>query len=527
MEQTEFDIGYLLDVAKRRWPFLVFPFVLILSACVFIAVWLPPVYSSTGTILIESQQIPDELIRSTITTYAEERIQVVQQLAMTRGNLLRIIEEHGLIADIRDQLTVSEQVGLIRSRISVDRVTGDRPYFGGGTTTAFTVKYEDSSPQLALAVTTELVTLFLEENVRTRTNRASETTVFFEEEATKLKQQLEVIEEQIANFKQENSEALPEHLDLHMNMLERAESGIEEVDRDIRAAEDELRFLEIELSAIRSGVAAAEDTSERLTPEQELVNAEAEMTRLESRYAPAHPDMKQLRNQIQRLREAVAERAERGERELLAIGDTGIERSRVTARMDSMQERIRSLNAQKQRLVEERARLESVIIQTPQVQRAMIALNRDYENTLQSYNEMQANALQARLGESLEEEKKAERFSLIEPPVLPDKPDRPNRKKVVAMGFILAVIGAVGLVFLLEINDDRLYGVSRFQNLLEQPPLAIIPYFETQREIDERKRLYRWIMAGSVSTIAGVIFLVHFFVMPWDALALKIMARLG
>jgi hypothetical protein len=95
------------------------------------------------------------------------------------------------------------------------------------------------------------------------------------------------------------------------------------------------------------------------------------------------------------------------------------------------------------------------------------------------------------------------------------------------MGFILAVIGSVGLVFLLEISDDRLYGVPRFQNLLEQPPLAIIPYFETQEEENKRKRLYRWIMAGSVSTIAGVIFLVHFFVMPLDALALKIMARLG
>jgi len=528
MDQTDLDIGYLLDVAKRRWPFLVVPFVLVFSCSVFVALWLQPVYSSSGTILIESQQIPDDLVRSTITTYADERIQVVQQLALTRQNLLQVIEKHDLLEGVRDQLTQSEQVGLIRSRIFIERVTGQAAGPGRRRpTTAFSVKYEDESPERALAVTSELLTLFLEENVRARTSRASETTEFFEEEAAKLQHKLEVIEEQIADYKQENSRALPEHLELHRGMLDRTESSIEDVDRDIRTAQDDLRFLEIELSAIRSGSTGSQDVGEFLTPEQQLANAQAEMARLQARYSALHPDVRQLRSRIERLQQEVDARAAGGNQGSLALDGQDIDSARVVARMDSMQERIRSLNEQKQRLIEERDRLESVIIQTPQVQRAMIALNRDYENTLQSYNEMQSNALQARLGETLEEERKAERFSLVEPPTLPDKPDRPNRNKVVAMGFILAVICSVGLVFALEFNDERLYGVGAFTRLLDQAPLAIIPYIETTEEVAYRKRRFGWIMAGCVSTTVVVFALVHFFVMPLDTVALKVMARLG
>jgi succinoglycan biosynthesis transport protein ExoP len=90
-EQYQLTIKDYLEIARRRWLYFVAPFLLIFAISIVVAILLPPVYRSSGTILIESQQIPDELIRSTVTGYADERIQVIQQLVMTRDNLLALL----------------------------------------------------------------------------------------------------------------------------------------------------------------------------------------------------------------------------------------------------------------------------------------------------------------------------------------------------------------------------------------------------------------------------------------------------
>ena len=525
-QQSDINIRAYLDVARRRWPLLVFPFLLIALVAAAVAVRLPPIYSSTGTIMIESQQIPDELIRTTVTTFADERIQVIQQLVMTRENLLRIIEKYDLMAEIRDQLTVSEQIDLMHQRIQIDTFAGNVMANSSPTTTAFTVSFEDKSPDMAHAVANELVTLFLEENVRSRTARASETTDFLRDEAEKLKRQLEVIEGQIATYKQENSEALPEHLDLHMGMLNRTESQIEDVERDIDAAEDEYRFLEIELSAIRAGVANAPGRPVTLTPEQELRNAESELSRLEARYSQLHPDVKRQQSKIERLRAELSQRAVDGGAEGVD-SIQNIDAARVRASMQSVSDRIESLKDQHGRLVRERSELEEVIIQTPQVQRALISLNRDYENLLEKYNEIQSKQMEAKLAESLEEENKAERFLLLEPPVRPDRPVKPNRKKILAMGLAFALAASVGLTLLAENADGRIYSAEALAKVIEQTPLAIIPYITTEQEIAQRKRLHRWFMSGGVAAGLLLVVAVHLFFMPLDLLAVKVMARLG
>ena len=61
----------------------------------------PPTYLSEGKILVQSQQIPTELVRPTVTSAAQERIQVIQQRTMTRDNLIAIADKFQLFPDKR------------------------------------------------------------------------------------------------------------------------------------------------------------------------------------------------------------------------------------------------------------------------------------------------------------------------------------------------------------------------------------------------------------------------------------------
>jgi len=535
----QYTLRDYLDIAQRRWAWFLAPFLALSIVAGAVAVWIPPVYESKGTILIESQQIPDELIRSTVTSYADERIQVIQQLVMTRENLLRIIDKYDLFREVRDGMTNSEQIDLMRERITIQKVLGDARQRSRTNTVAFAVGFEDREPGRAYAVANELVTLFLEENVKTRTARASETTEFLSQEAAKLKADLETIEEQIASYKQENGEALPEHLDLHMSMLERTETSLKTTELDIKTAQDELRFLQIERSAVANGVAstATQGTATpSAAPLQSLAQAEAELARLEALYAPRHPDVRRQRALVERLREAegamdaelagdVAEGAAASTMEAIRSGNLDL--ARVDAQIDSVQNRIESLAERGRELEARRTELEAIIIQTPQVQRALTSLSRDYDSTLSKYQEIQAKEMEAKVAESLEEGRKAERFSLIEPPVRPERPVKPNRRKIVLLGIVLAGLVSAGLVVLLEAGDQRVRGTNAMVRLFGEHPIVAVPYITTVAEVARRKRLQWGMVAGSAVAVVLALITVHFFYQPLDLIAIKVMARLG
>jgi succinoglycan biosynthesis transport protein ExoP len=64
-----------------------------------VVIAIPPVYQSTGTILVESQTIPTDLIPSTAASLIDERIEIIRQRVMTRENLFKIIEKYKLFRD--------------------------------------------------------------------------------------------------------------------------------------------------------------------------------------------------------------------------------------------------------------------------------------------------------------------------------------------------------------------------------------------------------------------------------------------
>jgi succinoglycan biosynthesis transport protein ExoP len=92
MEEDVKGIGdYLAIIKRRRWQFIV-PALLIFVAATLAALLIPPTYRSSATILIEQQEIPQDLVRTTVTSYAAERVQVISYRVLTTAKLGEIIE---------------------------------------------------------------------------------------------------------------------------------------------------------------------------------------------------------------------------------------------------------------------------------------------------------------------------------------------------------------------------------------------------------------------------------------------------
>lgn len=268
MENQAPGIRDYLKIISRRRKFVVIPFVTILLLSIILAVVLPSIYRSTAIILIEEQEIPSELVRSTVTTFADQRIQVISQRIMSRANLMEIIKKYDLYTDDLKTKTEERILEKMRKRIKVETISADviDPRNGQPTkaTIAFTIDFNDSSPQTSQRVANELVSLFLKENIKSRTQSADNAALFLSEEAKRLKDKIEDIQTRLAEFKEKNLNQLPEANQLNQQELSSLNNQLLSLDSQERSAQERRFYLDGQLAQIDPNALATNAVGNRV-----------------------------------------------------------------------------------------------------------------------------------------------------------------------------------------------------------------------------------------------------------------------
>jgi uncharacterized protein involved in exopolysaccharide biosynthesis len=196
--------AFYFELLKRRFFYFAIPFVLVAATGAGVALVWPPTYLSEGKILVQSQQIPTELVRSTVTSAAQERIQVIEQRLMTRDNLVAIVDKFQLFPTQRNLMSVTQLVETMKKKTTIATVNQQLSFTrrSDNPTIVFTVGFEDSDPAVASRVANELVTRILNEDIRDRTSRASDTTKFLKREVERLQAENAAIEAKVAQAKE-------------------------------------------------------------------------------------------------------------------------------------------------------------------------------------------------------------------------------------------------------------------------------------------------------------------------------------
>src|SRR5262245_48047211 len=114
----------LAIMRRRKSQFWIAFAVLGLLSLIITFSW-PATYRSTGTILITQEEIPTQLVPSTISGYAEQQIREIEQRVMTSKNLLDIIDRFGLYKDKQDKMARSDLVDLVRDNTTLEMVSAD------------------------------------------------------------------------------------------------------------------------------------------------------------------------------------------------------------------------------------------------------------------------------------------------------------------------------------------------------------------------------------------------------------------
>jgi uncharacterized protein involved in exopolysaccharide biosynthesis len=426
------DPSYYYGILKKRIFYILVPFVLVLVAGSAAAMLWPPTYLSEGKILVESQQIPVDLVKPTVTTASKERIQVIEQRVMTRDNLLAILDKYQMFADQRDSLSRTELLDLMRQNtkikpLELDQATGRTD---GLTTIALTVGFTDRRPDVATKVANELITLFLNEDARNRTNRAMETTKFLAREVQRLEGDLAAIDAKIADFK-------------------------------------------------RKYVALGPLPDQTLP---QLAVLKAELAQKSGVYSKAHPDVLRLKRQIAAI-------------EQMTMPSAATATATAAAGSPIDKDALDALQAQR--------------------------------TSIQKNLETAADKLSAaQLGEKLERDQFAERLQVLEQAVMPQKPIKPNRGKILALALLGAVMAGFVGVFAVESLDRTIRGSRDLASVADGHLILAIPYISTRAELGRKKSRIALVLGLFAVALVATLAAAHFFWRPLDELWTILLDRL-
>ena len=577
-ERTMNVKDYLAAFHRRRKLILLTGLGLLTVSLTLAFLW-PPTYKSTATILIEEQEIPSDLVRSTITSYADQRIETIKQQVMSRTTLWKVVEQFNLYREQRKDSPAEEVVKNFIKNIEVEVISADvvdkRTQHPTKATIAFTVTYQNRSPELAQKVANELTSLFLGENLKSRERQAQEATSFLQQEAENLARHIGEIDEKIATFKHRAKGALPELMPLNQQMMNQAERELMDVDQQIRGYEERKSYLEGELATIKPNTPILSVTGERILDSTERLRAlRAEYAAAGANLSADHPDMIKMKQEIEALEKETGQLpdAEEASKRLIdarAALATDLERlgqehpdilkarrkiaaleqevhllkdvphknpmqrpenpayinlqAQLNSATSSLEALRKSRGDIKRRLEDYAKRLE----RSPEIEPEYLVLTRDRDTSGQKYQEIRSRLLEAKVSEGLEVQRKGERFSLIDPPSLPEKPYKPNRMAIVLLGVILAIGGGIGSGAVAESLDHSIRSPEQLVVLTQHFPLAVIPFMPNEQDLSWAKMRRRIIKTAGIGALAMTLFLVHVFVTPLDVLWFAALRRFG
>lgn len=518
------DLRFYATLFLRRLHWFILVVILCSAIGITLARMLPTVYSAEARLVVESEQIPDELAASTVRTQATEQLQIIQQRILSRDILIEMANRLGIYAsrtaDGRRPLSAEEIVEDLRERISI-RTVGSSPAQRRGDVqaTIVTVGFTAPTSDLAAAVTNEIVTLILREDVAMRTGVARQTLDFFVQEVARLDRELAQKAAVILEFTERNMTALPDSLDFRRTQQAAAQERLLQVER----SDAELRDRRARLVRLHEAASSANETvpASQRSPEQAQLQAlRNEMSGALAVLSPDNPRVRLLTAQI-----AALERVVEGQVTGAAVGEDGQRLSAFDVQLADLDGQLGFLEQQRAQIQAEIDAVSASIAATPSNAVSLETLERDYAATRQQYNEAVQNKAKAETGDMIEALSKGQRITVIEQAIAPREPTSPNRPLIAAGGVGGGLFLGLALVALLEVFKAGIRRPVDLSNGLGITPFATLPYLRTKGEVLRRTVMIWGAVMLVLLVIAAGLWLIHVRYMPLDLLLEQITQR--
>jgi polysaccharide biosynthesis transport protein len=479
---------------------------------------MPSIYVAEALVLIDSQKIPEKFVSSTVGTETQDRIAAMSQRILSSGRLEKIISDFGLYHEERKSAFAEDILDRMRKDVSIqmDRtLTASKPG-------AFRISYRGKDPRVVAAVANRIANLFIEGNDKTREVEAEGTSEFLDRQLAEAKARLDELEAQVGQFKAKYNGELPEQQAALVSTLQRLDAELAANRDALNRAQESKSILESNLAAAEASLEAAAAVHDRppepaAAPQQKASEAvEAQLNTLLARYGPAHPDVKRVEAELaaQKAVEAQAalapssaannaapDAARRAAVNKEEVAQTNERLASLKAQIAAADNEIAFRTAEQERISADMQANSERINRLPLREQQMAQVTRDYEISKTNYRNLLDKKLAAEMAADLEHGQKPERLTLLDPARVPEKPERPNRPLLFALGGLLSVAIGVAAGLGLEIRAGRLLGQWELSAAI--PVVGRIPKIVISRSALPSPSMRPWAVFGSLVLVAA------------------------
>ena len=517
---------------------LVVIWIAVTSAGSLVVMRMQPIYKAETLVLVESQKIPDKFVASTVIQDVQDRLATISQEILSTTRLKKIVEDYHLYSQDRTKRSFEEIVESMRHDVEVRLEKGwtnDRPG-------AFRIGYQGSDPTVVAAVANRLASLYIDENLRVREVQAEGTSQFIDAQLSEAKKTLDDLEAAVSRYKVAHNGELPQQESSISSALSRLQTELQGTQDSMNRAQQNIVMYDAEIGTIEPRLSAllaprdvthTEDvTQPRVLPERQPAEpAKAsqalitQLAALRARYSDEHPEVKRvkaelaevLRSEQQQAPEPVAHegpatlsvpRPKPATRQVVISPEAAREVDQLQQRANALRAQraianneIQTATSRRQEILREMATYQSQLKRLPIREQEMAGLTRDYEMARANYRSLLDKKTSADMATDMERRQKAERFMVLDPAQVPEKPTKPNRPVLIAMSSVLGLALGIALAFAKEWNKDLLLG--EWELPAGVPVLGRIPDIRLvlPSEPARRRRMKRGALAATGSTL--------------------------
>lgn len=530
------DVEDYIDILRRHRSWIIGPLLAALVIGTVVAFLWPDTYISTAILRVTPAQVPERYVPSNINTEISQRINTMAQQILSRSTLTNIINVNQLYPRDRKRLPIEDVVEQMRKDIRIAPITGGAVAQGSpgqAKFPAFQVSYSYENRLQAQKITSDLVSRFIDENIKTRSSQSTMTTDFLREQWEELKRELEDIENKLTQFRVSNSGRLPEERMQTMQAITVLENRISGINQSISRVNQDKLLLESRMSILKDQLRIVNvpepetrvenAKNDRLAQlERDILLAETRLAALKESYRDTHPDVKFLtanlgvlkrtRDDVQKQDDAKKETADAKpaasrprsssspqSKELRAYeSDLATVQSLIEARNLELENYQKEIAATERNLRSYQGKVESMPVGEQQYDELL----RERALAKVKYEEMNLKMTQSQAASDIELRKQGETLDLLDPASLPITPSEPKRHQIIAIAGGLGLALGLFLAAAREVKDSSLKSLKDVRAYTQLMVLGSIPLLENDLVVRRRRRL-AW-LGWTTACLAGI-----------------------